>query len=197
MLTLNLSSAREFSLWGALQQCTRSMWLSWQGPREPRALAQAGLSVVWTPLGDEKGWLAGSADGNMRKWRWNSRPGKGWFRQYYLTAHAQGTGKAEITIMNVLNYFLFIQVVMVNIKILLDFPYTLLDFLMLILCLILFLKYILRAEIMRNVIIFQWTWVWANSGRPWRTGKPDVLQSMGSQSRTWLNDWTTTRWLKQ
>ena len=27
----------------------------------------------------------------------------------------------------------------------------------------------------------QWTWVWANSGRYWRTGKPGVLQSMGSQ----------------
>ena len=27
----------------------------------------------------------------------------------------------------------------------------------------------------------QWTWVWANSGRWWRTGKPEVLQSMGSQ----------------
>ena len=27
----------------------------------------------------------------------------------------------------------------------------------------------------------QWTWTWANSGRWWRTGKPDVLQSMGSQ----------------
>ena len=26
----------------------------------------------------------------------------------------------------------------------------------------------------------QWTWVWANSGRQWRGGKPDVLQSMGS-----------------
>ena len=25
------------------------------------------------------------------------------------------------------------------------------------------------------------TWVWASSGRWWRTGKPDVLQSMGSQ----------------
>ena len=24
----------------------------------------------------------------------------------------------------------------------------------------------------------QWTCVWANSGRPWRTGKPGVLQSM-------------------
>ena len=26
----------------------------------------------------------------------------------------------------------------------------------------------------------QWTWVWANSGRQWRTGKPGVVQSMGS-----------------
>ena len=26
-----------------------------------------------------------------------------------------------------------------------------------------------------------WTWVWANSRRQWRTGKPDVLQFMGSQ----------------
>ena len=25
----------------------------------------------------------------------------------------------------------------------------------------------------------QWTWVWANSWRWWRTGKPDVLQCMG------------------
>ena len=38
----------------------------------------------------------------------------------------------------------------------------------------------------------QWTWVWASSGRWWRTGKPGVLQSMGSQNRTWLSDWTTT-----
>ena len=27
----------------------------------------------------------------------------------------------------------------------------------------------------------QWTWVWANSGRWWMTGKPGVLQSMGLQ----------------
>ena len=32
----------------------------------------------------------------------------------------------------------------------------------------------------------QWTWVWANSGREWRTGKPGVLQSPGSQSQTQL-----------
>ena len=37
----------------------------------------------------------------------------------------------------------------------------------------------------------QWTWVWVRSGI-WRwTGKPGVLQSMGSQkSLTRLNDWT-------
>ena len=35
----------------------------------------------------------------------------------------------------------------------------------------------------------QWTWVWANSGRWWRTGKPGVLQSMGSQRAG--HDWAT------
>ena len=30
-------------------------------------------------------------------------------------------------------------------------------------------------------IITQWTWIWANSGRYWRTGKPGVPQSMGLQ----------------
>ena len=37
----------------------------------------------------------------------------------------------------------------------------------------------------------QWTWVWAHSGRWWRTGKPGVLQSIGSQSWTWLSKPTT------
>ena len=37
-----------------------------------------------------------------------------------------------------------------------------------------------------------WTWVWANFGRWWRTGKPGVLQATGSQSQTWLSGWTTT-----
>ena len=37
----------------------------------------------------------------------------------------------------------------------------------------------------------QRTWVWANSGRWWRTGKPAVLQSMRSQ-RVGRN-WVTTR----
>ena len=38
----------------------------------------------------------------------------------------------------------------------------------------------------------QWTWVWANSGRQWRTGELGVLQSMGLQSWTRLSDWVTT-----
>ena len=38
-----------------------------------------------------------------------------------------------------------------------------------------------------------WTWVWANSGRWWRTGKPGVLQSMGSQTvRHDLVNWIPT-----
>ena len=27
----------------------------------------------------------------------------------------------------------------------------------------------------------QWAWIWVSSGRWWRTGKPSVVQSMGSQ----------------
>ena len=38
----------------------------------------------------------------------------------------------------------------------------------------------------------QWTWVWTNSGRWWRTGKPVVLQFMLSQSWRWLSNWTAT-----
>ena len=34
----------------------------------------------------------------------------------------------------------------------------------------------------------QWTWVWVNYGSWWWTGKPDVLQSMGSQRVG--HDWT-------
>ena len=36
----------------------------------------------------------------------------------------------------------------------------------------------------------QWTWVWVNSRSYWWTGRPGVLQSMGSQSWPWLRDWT-------
>ena len=36
----------------------------------------------------------------------------------------------------------------------------------------------------------RWTWVWVNSGSSWWTGRPGVLRFMGSQSQTWLSDWT-------
>ena len=39
----------------------------------------------------------------------------------------------------------------------------------------------------------QWKWVWASSGWWWWTGKPGVLQSMGSQRVG--HDWTTTKCL--
>ena len=42
------------------------------------------------------------------------------------------------------------------------------------------------------VSLTQWTWVWANSRRWWRTGKPHVLQSTGFQSQTRLSDWLPT-----
>ena len=35
-----------------------------------------------------------------------------------------------------------------------------------------------------------WTWVWVGSGSWWWTGKPGMLQSMGSLSWTWLSNWT-------
>ena len=35
----------------------------------------------------------------------------------------------------------------------------------------------------------QWTWVWVNSGSCWWTGKPGMLQSMGSQRVG--HDWAT------
>ena len=38
----------------------------------------------------------------------------------------------------------------------------------------------------------KWTWVWANSGIWWKTGKPGVLQAMGSQSRTGLTELNRT-----
>ena len=38
----------------------------------------------------------------------------------------------------------------------------------------------------------QWTWVWVNSRSWWWTGRPGVLQSMGSQSQTQLSNWTGT-----
>ena len=37
----------------------------------------------------------------------------------------------------------------------------------------------------------QWTWVWTSLGRRWRIGKPDVLQSKGSQKVR--HNWETER----
>ena len=36
----------------------------------------------------------------------------------------------------------------------------------------------------------QWTWIWVNSRSWWWTGRPGMLQFMGSQSWTQLSDWT-------
>ena len=41
----------------------------------------------------------------------------------------------------------------------------------------------------QNEIGMNWTWVWASSGKWWRTGKPGMLQSMGSQRVR--RDWAT------
>ena len=36
----------------------------------------------------------------------------------------------------------------------------------------------------------QWAWVWVNSRSWWWAGRPGMLQSMWSQSWTWLSNWT-------
>ena len=43
----------------------------------------------------------------------------------------------------------------------------------------------------------QWTWTWANFGRWWGTGKPDVLQPMGSQRvrHNWVTEQQQQPWL--
>ena len=38
----------------------------------------------------------------------------------------------------------------------------------------------------------QWTWVWVNSGGWWWTGRPGMLQSMGSKSWIQFSNWTAT-----
>ena len=42
----------------------------------------------------------------------------------------------------------------------------------------------------------QWTWVWINSGSWWWTGRPGVLQSMGSQrvGHNWVSELNWTDW---
>ena len=39
----------------------------------------------------------------------------------------------------------------------------------------------------------RWTWIWMNSGSWWWTGRPGLLQFMGSQ-RVGLSDWTELNW---
>ena len=45
-----------------------------------------------------------------------------------------------------------------------------------------------------KALLTLWTWVWVNSGSCWRTGKPGMLQSMGSQRvrHSWVTElnWT-------
>ena len=44
----------------------------------------------------------------------------------------------------------------------------------------------------------QWIWVWVNSRKWWKMGKPGVLQSNGvPKSQAWFSDWTTTQILCQ
>ena len=40
----------------------------------------------------------------------------------------------------------------------------------------------------------QWTWVWVNPGSWWWTGRPGMLQSMGSQrvGHDWVTEWNWT-----
>ena len=42
----------------------------------------------------------------------------------------------------------------------------------------------------------QWTWVWACSGSWWWTGKPSMLQCMGSQidGHNWATELNSTQW---
>ena len=40
----------------------------------------------------------------------------------------------------------------------------------------------------------EWTWVWVDSWSWWWTGRPGVLWSMESQSRTQLSNWTELNW---
>ena len=40
----------------------------------------------------------------------------------------------------------------------------------------------------------QWTRVWVNSRSWWWTGRPGMLQFMGSQSQTQLSDWPELNW---
>ena len=41
----------------------------------------------------------------------------------------------------------------------------------------------------------QWTWVWVNSGSWWWTGRPGMLQFLGSQCQTRLSNWTELNYI--
>ena len=43
----------------------------------------------------------------------------------------------------------------------------------------------------------RWAWVWVDSGSWWWTGRPGMLQFMGSQNQTRLSDWTELNWNPQ
>ena len=51
---------------------------------------------------------------------------------------------------------------------------------------------IYKVRLLTNSVasLTQWTRIQVSSGSRWRTGRPGVLQSLGSQSRTRLSDWT-------
>ena len=42
----------------------------------------------------------------------------------------------------------------------------------------------------------QWTWAWVHPGTWSWTGRPSVLQFMGSKSQTWLSDWTELKFVQ-
>ena len=47
-----------------------------------------------------------------------------------------------------------------------------------------------RMRWLDGITNWLWIWVWASSGSWWYTGQPGMLQFMGSQSQTWLSNWT-------
>ena len=54
-------------------------------------------------------------------------------------------------------------------------------------------KFLLNSRNAKNswiTLLTRWTWIWASSGIWWWTGKPGVLQSMGSQivGHNWANE---------
>ena len=41
----------------------------------------------------------------------------------------------------------------------------------------------------------QWTWVWANSGKQWRTGKLGMLQSMAGHKESDITEWLNNNYI--